>query len=109
MSSELNKAIEEAIPGLKIDGVVTTSDAIAVGTKVLEVTAIVASSITPDGKVDVADVSSVVKATATLAPDSFKKAALDYFEKEVKESKTKIDDAIMLPLIGIFRRVFGVK
>lgn len=109
MSSELNNAIEQAIPGLKIDGVVTTADAIAVGTKVLEVTAIVAGSINPDGKVDATDVSSVVKAAASLAPDSFKKAALDYFEKEVKESKTKIDDAIMLPLIGIFRKVFNVK
>lgn len=109
MSSDLNNAIEQAIPGLKIDGVVTAADAVAVGTKVLEVTAIVAGSITPDGKIDATDVTSVVNAAASLAPASFKKAVLDYFEKEVKESKSKIDDAIMLPLIGIFRRVFGVK
>lgn len=109
MTPDFKNAIEEAVPGLKIDGVVSTSDAVAVAAKVIEVTTVVAASIVPDGKVNAADVTSVVKAAAVLAPESFKKAVLDELEREVKASRTKIDDAIALPLIAIFRRVFGVK
>lgn len=109
MTEELKTAIEGAVPGLKIDGVVSAADAVAVASKVIEVTTLVAASIKPDGKVDAADVTSVIKATAALAPDSFKKAVLDELESGIKASKTKIDDALALPLIAIFRRVLGVK
>jgi hypothetical protein len=109
MNSELKNAIEEAVPGLKIDGQPTIEDALAIGSKVIEATALVAATAKPDSKVDRADVTIAVNALASLAPTSFKKAVLDHFENEIKDTKNKIDDAIGLPVIAIFRRILGVK
>lgn len=106
MNENLKQAIEDAVPGLKIDGVVTTSDAVAVATKVMEATAVIAASVKPDGKVDAADATAVINATISLAPRSSKKALFEHIKKEIRESKTKFDD-VLLPAITALQKILN--
>lgn len=108
MSNELTKAIEEGIPGLKIDGDPTVSDALAIAQKLVEIAATAQGSVTIDGKVKFEEVAGVVKATIGLAPKSFWKAAFDEAEEHIKESKTKWDD-VFLPVVNGLRPLFGAK
>jgi hypothetical protein len=108
MNDNFKKALEETVPGLTIDGTPTVADGVAIAQKVIEVGIVVAGSVVAnhDGKVDVADVSGVVKASMKLSPTSAKKAFFEGLKEEIRESKTKWDD-VMLPVISALQKFFG--